>query len=750
MKKFLYFLMDSDGRYLTVRNGVFAAVNTPTPLINTPDGWQAKTLAWERDMKLLGMVRQLSLPFGFVKGGAMMLRHALLSWSIEKDISLVIAMLETQVDLVAGTYNHVYRKLYKGEIDNTSIKSSALKVEANITEGGLHKLINANRATQYEFPLSEGDAIVKMDGINLQQKGAFLITDSNGNYRQNHFLDVAFLNKEGESAGAAFLSQMGGQVPPSYDYNSGDNYFLITTQAIDGVRIQGTVNLIPNHGGGAYTLYLWRTSIGAVTLATINNPVGLVTIPFDITLNAAAGEKFYLNASRTGSGSDIVSYRESQLSVSITSKYRASYVKAFTPALMFRKLIKAITGKEGNTISTLLDQYSHYKLTSGDGLRALNGAKVKMSLDSFLEFCNVVLFAGMGIEKDKVVIEAKEYFISAANPVNLGPAKDLVITEATDLLFNTIRVGYSPVQTDDVNGKYSFNNTLSFKTAITKVTKELTLICPFISDPFVIELTRINLEGKTTTDSTKDNQVFILDAVNKTYTDTIYAEKIGSVNYLNLNDLSRIDNYVAGSKITISNAVGLNGTYTILSALLLTGVIQLTVTEDVPTNVFTNAVISLSLCDLYRDSAVTITGVPDPATIFNWRLSPKRILLKWLPWINSILWKEAGSKLTFLTTDKNADFKTIENGITIEEKANLTVGDSRLFINLDISFENIVPTNLSTTLEDTPNRGLSTEWEGVTISGILRKAAMAPSDEKPQTFRILAHATNDLKTLIHE
>lgn len=750
-KKFLYFICEEDGRFVSVKNGVVSSTSKPTPLTNTPDGWQEITLAWERDMKLLGLVRQLSLPFGFVTESAMILRKWFYQQSLERKLFLIIAKWEPDIDLTGQLFNPLYQKFYKGEIDPTSFKSSALKVEANVTEGGLHKLLSANRGTQYEFNLSEGDAVVKLDGIALRQTAKYLITSSDTAYRELHFVDGSFLNKEGEGTGIAFFSQIGGQVPFNYNYGNGVDYLFITTIAITGLNIKGSVRMRPNHSGGFYRLYLNRTMGAQVDL--VNVPItstDFIDISFNLTINTQPGEKFYLLGFKSGGANNsIISYGETYFDISVKSTYRTTHAKAYTPFALYKKLIKQVAGKEDYALSNLLLQYSHLKLTSGDGVRGIDGAKIKTSLDTFFDFCYVIMFAGLGVEGGKIVIEDRRHFLNSTSPIQLGEAKNVEITEAADLLFNTVKVGYGAIQTDDVNGKSSFNNSFTFGTAITRVNKEFTLICPYAADPFAIELTRINLEGKTTTDDKSDNQVFILDAPNKSISKTVYSEKVTDINYINFDDADNLADFVPGTTFTVTNSGFLDGTYSIISAYILSGgTMQIQVQEDVPQGVF-SALFLLSSAELYRDPLMTITGVPDPATIFNIRLSPKRILLKWMPWLNSILYREPGMKLTFLSTDKNADLVTVENGLTIAEKASVSIGTQRLFLCKEISFETMVPTSLANQLEADPSSAFSLIWEGRTYIGFTRKAGMAPSDEKEQTFKLLSAPSNDFKYLIH-
>lgn len=151
-----------------------------------------------------------------------------------------------------------------------------------------------------------------------------------------------------------------------------------------------------------------------------------------------------------------------------------------------------------------------------------------------------------------------------------------------------------------------------------------------------------------------------------------------------------------------------------------------------------------------KPAGLTITGVIDPTTTFNILLSPKRILLKHGAWIRSCLWPYGASKLTYQTTEKNANVQTVEAGVTIKETADVTVGDlaAPVFYPIKAEFETVVPDNLVGLMASNPHGLYQFTYEGKTYKGWVLEASQRPSDNAEQEWTLLLSTDNDLTNLI--
>lgn len=674
-----------------MQGGIVKTSAQPKALTYTPDGWQDLAIGWERNMQRVGTVRNFTVPLGFVMDGAQILRHLLYTQNIEKKVYLLIQKLEYEE--VNGKYQFIYRYFYRGELDLKTLEDGDSKVTVSIAEGGLAKMVKANEGTVNEYDLVES-VRVKMDGIFLYESGSFLVPDmelENKNFLGNVVLPVSFLNKEGESSGVAYFTQSLDSTNNGTTYAaSSENYALAVAESQEGdiafditgaIRFTVTANPI----GGVFVGYC-RTSLGRTPPGVSTPQPQPASNTYEVTYNIqnftmSPGEKLFFFASYgsvsvpSAIGMKINILENAQLKVTYKNRYRTTFVKAYLPTTLYELLTESVTGKRANALSTLLEANKNLAITCGDAIRGIEGAKVKTSLTQFLDTFRVILAAGFGIENQKLRLEAFSHFLDESNPVYLGEAKDLKVNRTTDLFANTLKVGYNEKSIDDVNGKAEFNNTHLYSSPITSLAKELTLISPYNAQPYAIELARINLAGKTTTDNSSDNEVFLLN-----------------IDY---------DNPQTDA----------DGIYYNLKR---------------------------------GDFLFTVTGVPDPATIFNvLDLTPKRIAYKHQSWLNSIFQGFQGEKLPFKTTEKNSAVITYLGNEVITEKADILIGSSRLFLPYYVEFDIQVPVNLVEILEANPNTCFSFSWNGKIEKGFLIKAAIAPNTNKEQSFKLLlAPSTN--------
>ena len=94
---------------------------------------------------------------------------------------------------------------------------------------------------------------------------------------------------------------------------------------------------------------------------------------------------------------------------------------------------------------------------------------------------------------------------------------------AEELLFNEIIIGYPDQDYGEVNGRGEFNCTQKYTTPIQRTVQQLDLQTAYRADMYGIEITRINLQNKTTTDSSSDNDTFVFHIEKTPTEDGIYS-----------------------------------------------------------------------------------------------------------------------------------------------------------------------------------------------------------------------------------
>lgn len=778
VKEWLYFLLLEDGRSrYQMNNGNIGSTPVPTPLVYSPDAWQDITFSMERDRKRHGMWSKFSFPLGFFGDGATIIRDAAYKEGQEKELFLHITRRTVEIDKTVFPYSikDYHTKYFRAPLDLSSMIDGEDKITVKISDTGLGKKIKANENTKYEFPLSDPEAInLVMDGLPLQQTSNFMVTESSltqAKTQHGHLVGAGLSVTEGQAPGFA-----GHQV---YDQGEPDNlgdsieYLWETRQAINNMKIKGEVmvrkkNIWNTVKPASYKLMIHSVVDGVasqnILLGTLSFGAGLLTeyqtLAFDTTFNGAEGEKFFLVGEILSDGIDPNStfspyalYGETRFSISFNSTYRASTIRCFQPHILLDKIIEKICGQRNKSVSTLLSslKYKDLCLTSGDGMRGIAGALVKISLNEFLDIYQINTFGGSSVEKEQFLFEIITRYYDASDPYDLGEVADVEASFATDMQGNTIRVGHKVHNIDEVNGKYAFNNTLLFSTdRLTKI-DELKFVSPAIADPFVIENIRINFDGKTTTDSDSDNDLILLaTAPDKTLFYEVEADFFmlfslvpsirmpGGATYASLFQPGFQFNVSGGSnsRVFTVKSVQSNGT-------------DLLIFVDGPVVEETAMVqFSSTINKLLRESYSSVSGVPDSSKLFNVVLSPKRILMLWKKWLNSSFYKMAGSKIKYQSTERNSDLKTVLNGVTIEEKADEEFGTDLIYKPIYFKFKCHGPVDYMNLKEQNPNRCFRFTWNNAWFKGFDITTGVCPDDNRPQQYWLLCTPDTDETPLI--
>lgn len=738
MRTALYFLVELDGRTRQVVNGVVTSLNKKTP-IPAPIGTQDIQILWERSLIKWATVRNFSLPLGFPFDGALILRNDYYKINIDRILYLVIKRYVCETDPVY--YRSYYKHLYKGEMDFSTFDDDKgeSRVNMSISEGGISKLVKANENTQFNIPFDEDADNLLMDGILLTLKQNW-ITQA-GLYAQDDLLGVIKTTNEGTAAGIATFDIFKQNEPG--DLTTSLQYFLTTTQAIAGVNISGSVTF-SSMISGPYTLRLKSSTGQNISLGVLAD-AGQLT--FNQSFNGATDEKFFLvldGASGLTSGN----VRETTLNISLSSKYRATTIKFFRPIVLYKKLCAKLGIPEADAISTILEN-STFCFTSGDAVRGLPDASIKTSLTDFLKANDVYLFTGTQI-KDTIEVESRlNYFVSdTTDPaIELGAVKNLKVSPATDLMYSSIKIGHAEQNVDDVNGKYDFNGFHIYTTPIKRVDRQLDLQSPYKAGPYEIEITRINLEGKTTTGNGNDNDVFTIDvALNVLATQTILLSFIASGNYI----VFPASPVVApGMVFIITGSASNDRTYTVTSVVDMgttqTVYTDQTITVSEPAVSVTMNTTSGQVFHLDR-SVVPDSGVPDPATIFNVRLRVSEIAKAHYRWWRS--WAHGYDADSFIFQSANRNSELVVAGVTDGRDIPIVSMGDRIFIPDYIEFSGISPISLQDTWDATPNKCFAFDWEDVRYTGFLWKSGLAPNSRQAQVFKMLSSIENNRLNLI--
>lgn len=529
----IYFLTDSGNNSYYVQDGMVLSASTPRPLKYTPDGWRNIQITNIRNQKYFAVDRSFSVPLEFVKDGAQILKYLYYNRGLEEKVFLCVAKQVLYMD--ATHYGYYYTLSYKGELDFANFQHDGPKVTCNIMEGGPVKLIKARENTSYEILVE--DILVKMDGVRLRQKASYLIT--NGALPDDlggHTIDTTLISNEAiSSIGAQSQQRVKTGNGISVLWNLGQ-FFLTTGAESTEVTVDWDFHVTPVLAGGIGPIFGTNIFLQIHVLESDSSRYSVPGLPFGTNLDDKGGSDplllynikhhfqgsvtftvpanvkcvLYMSADNNRDFTFFTYDNDGIFNVNYTYTHPTTYIKALRPFKLLSDIIFKLTDGQYTIASDTLQEYQDIVVTCGDAIRGIEGAKIKTSLLNFFQSFNTVIGIGLGMVGSQLRLEEKAYWVDYSNPIDLGELKNLKISPATDFIYNNLKIGYASQDYEDVNGRQEFNNTHEYDLPVTRITKTLELISPYRADCYGIEFTRINLEGKTTTDDKADNDVFLL------------------------------------------------------------------------------------------------------------------------------------------------------------------------------------------------------------------------------------------------
>jgi hypothetical protein len=546
-KDFLYFLFDENNNsYYQYGDTVLLSASLK-PLEFTPDGWKKIQIQNQRNGTYFAIDRSFTVPLEYVKDGAQILKHIYYNYGVEAKVYM--AVCEQRLYFDATHYGFYYTLLYRGEIDLAQMKHDGAKVTVNIMEGGIVKFIKAYENTKYEIPVDVPDAVdVYMDGVELKQSAKFIIIDPSTVFNGNHSVPISLIGDETKTLNIKGVNrvQLGGSSGSDQNnklvqeelwfYRASTNMpisltwdFNMTSQLATGIAPNPAVQLslvVRNlrADGSVAGFEVLNEFNGPVNVYRKNHFTGQKTIT---GIEPGTSLYLFMGINIIGSSGDrAVSFfydTNEPFEFNITDAtytHPASTIKALRPAYVLQQLISKISNGTYTVQSDYLtNAINDVVVTCGDAIRGITGAKIKTSLRDFFTSYNSHFGLGMGMLGNTLRLEQKRFWVQYTDFIDLGEVSKMKVSPANDLLVNNIKVGTPNQDYDDVNGKQEFNTTHEYSAPITRVAKELNLVSVYRADCYGIEFTRLNLDGKDTTDNDSDNDVFMIQIEDNPQTD---------------------------------------------------------------------------------------------------------------------------------------------------------------------------------------------------------------------------------------
>jgi hypothetical protein len=354
-----------------------------------------------------------------------------------------------------------------------------------------------------------------MDGIELKKAANYNVIEGqlSGANLVSHYVPILFLNQEGGEVGVLFDSQSVGS----------PDQRIISNQSGSSITfpLSGSIKFKIEYAAQKYQLLIRKKKAdnSFVTLfdsgqMSVSNDV-VYDIPFSLSVTLDDDEELLFlgrdlaNASPSNLPNLKMTYYETDINLRFDFLHRSTAIKALRPLYVFQQLISKMTNGQYIPQSDFLKNTRYdVVVTCGDAIRGIDTAVIKTSLRDFFTSYNSDFGLGMGMMGNILRLEEKAFWVQYTDFIDLGEVSKMKVSPATDLLINNIKIGTPNQDYDDVNGKQEFNTTHEYSTPITRVAKELNLVSVYRKDCYGIEFTRLNLDGKTTTDNDSDNDVF--------------------------------------------------------------------------------------------------------------------------------------------------------------------------------------------------------------------------------------------------
>lgn len=733
-RDFLYFLQNELSQFLYIDGmGNLQTSSAPIPLTFTPDGWQEISILTERNKKYFpGLDRMYGAPQNFVEDGARILKKLFYGKGIEVTVYLLI--LEQQLYFTDTEYGYYYDQLVKCEVDLSSFEHDGPKVSAAILEGDITRAIKANEGTTYEFDIDVPEAqTVIMNGLSLKESVQAIANQQDplpASNQRNVIIEWQVTTSEQKSRlGAKDTNdQSTAYADDAAVFASKRNFLTLTipTEVETIWDVKATIFLPALAPPGWKMFIAWRVfddtgtlindpSYVLSTTALNNTLIGaqIFQLTGSKTINVPANCTAYLVAifaddisHNTGTGAEVIwkfedttstgNVGDPNLRVNYFFKYPQSFVKALPAPYLFKQIVSKLTNGRFSCSSSLLDSLDPYVVfTSGDGIRALSGAKLKTSLVDFYGFITMRWGAGLGVINGVLVMEKRSFWLTdnGVATIDIGEATGMKISVNPDFLFASFKIG-CPNQTydtalGDINGKYEPNMTQTWITPTTRVTTQLDMTTKYRLDMYGQEYERINLDGKTTSDSSADNDVMVLGVLRDTF---------------------KVISPITGLPIDTG--------YHLLD----------------------------------REINAYATGLIDAPSAWNLKLTPKNCLLANGDYLHSCLDKMETKSITLSTADKDVALAVnLPDGTVIDERANVPIYKlpAQIFKPYKLSFS--IPDRVNLFSLSQRKKLLVTipyRQGAIQVGGFTIKTGSQPAINAAQDYELICSADTDLTPFV--
>lgn len=712
---FKFYLKKDASTYYAVQNGQVVETTTKTPLKHAPAGWADIELKYQRSSEFYGVFRKYALDLRFVLDAAQILRHVYFKQGWNATPIFYAEKLNTTT--------LVYSFFFESNIDISHTEFTEDYVGAPLIDRNGETLITNNKDTRYQFKTSPTTGI-SIDGFTMG--GTIKWTPIC--YFPEASMAVPTLNllSRTSNIGKDYIPDT---VPGFGTDNSTDYSNLLPSNFMFSSTLDGTAKITVSD---AYFKKLYSSSAGS-TYAYIKKIPNIGTaVNYDIGILSDAG-----NPSADYGELQVISWTQE---IPVAPGDKIFLIVGPHSGIFNNPGITAYTSIEnlnGNNALVQMEYGIRVPATLGIGSRYVDFVK---------GFVDKMTNGQYQLQSDFLSNPDTSAAYRAANYDN-SPYNTLVFS-AYDILYDDpqVRVSLSSI-IKDVFGRwmcgmgieggniviepltYFFNKNIELFSVSEKEVQSIT-IHPYNEETF--KLIQVGYKpydddqlGQTNESNTGFD--FLFDNIKDHTAQTKDLRSDFRADIFGIEWLRQIKGSLEYQNKPNNPMVGTVDDSRFEGIFLI---------EYDP-----------STAKPYRPPG-TITGFHDIGEPYNLTLSPKRSLMRLMPYIKSLL---PDGVLKFQSADKNPDVESsffagdiIEN----EDVDVATVNASPLFRWEIIEAVVAPPYNLIEQLNGNLNGYISINYKGINIKGFIMEIGIKPAIRDKYTFKLLSHPDNNLDPLI--
>ena len=535
-------------------------VTNQKELIIDPEGWSELGISYSRNREFSGILRKYLIELAFkvdptddLKSGEEPADRGGKLW-----IDSLVASNGPDVEAFIGVYEFdaeedKYKNPFVGKFDFSTWSSDEINTTVNIVDTSFNDKLIKRKKIKVNVQSTESIGGVTLtpplpQEINLHQREILEIGDfdfdednavvdetDNVELFRGHSIPVLKITSDIDELKTPFATSI---------INFGSLFYNTATTnkevelllSVKGTYIQNdtlintyfAIRVFDDADGdlsdtGNYT----DTIIENIPIGSRSGAFDIIDFPVSISLLEGNGVSFILRSAVTIFGTYTFTYESASLDVKSVDFFDATKSPSFFLFDVWKQEIENITDTKDSFVSTLYggikDGYAvdgaktNRVLLSGNMIRNIPDSSVTISLVDLFESCRAMDNIGMGIErrngKSVVVVEELPYFFNGTVIDGIYEVADLKFNFDNEYFHNSIEIGYSKSEVEEVNGLNEFNNKSEYVNRIESFEADLKLISKIRADGSGLEkLRRLQYSENPTEDAREDEDNWVVDA----------------------------------------------------------------------------------------------------------------------------------------------------------------------------------------------------------------------------------------------